>query len=143
MTFMNEYPHLCNQGKGNRKQGESIPGNCELTNADKANSKLRNSKDPARKLTDCNDAFDHDRHSFERYLNEIWTRSKLKMFFCVLYSNPLPSHLSWAGYGAPQRGQVKACSEMSLLRSLHGYTVAPFNPRAAMHFSPFPRRSTV
>ena len=42
-----------------------------------------------------------------------------------LYSNPTPSHLSLAGYGAPQLGQKTACSEILCAHSLHGFIFDP------------------
>jgi hypothetical protein len=40
-----------------------------------------------------------------------------------LYSNPHPSHFSFAGNGAPQLGQAMACSEIWCWHSLQGFII--------------------
>jgi hypothetical protein len=45
-----------------------------------------------------------------------------------LYSKPQPSHLSFAGSGAPQLGQDIACSEISCRHSLQGFISSALSP---------------
>src|SRR5271157_3630282 len=61
---------------------------------------------------------------FGRYLNEICRNGSPQNTSFDLYSNPQPSHVSFVGYGAPQCGQLMACSEISCLHSLHGFIVS-------------------
>lgn len=61
---------------------------------------------------------------FGRYLNEICSSGSPQKTSFDLYSNPQPPQFSFAGYGAPQCGQVMASSEISCLHSLHGFIVS-------------------
>src|SRR5664279_132229 len=45
-----------------------------------------------------------------------------------LYSKPQPSHLAFAGNGAPQLGQDIACSEISCRHSLQGLISSALSP---------------
>ncbi|MGZ6240632.1 MAG: hypothetical protein ACXWMF_12435, partial [Syntrophales bacterium] len=61
---------------------------------------------------------------FGRYLNEICRSGSPQNTSFYLYSNPQPSHISFAGYGAPQCGQLMACSEISFSHYLHSFIVS-------------------
>jgi hypothetical protein len=129
MTFLNQYPNLRYRAIGSREPGESISGNGELTNADKANPNWEIVMIPQANWPIAMTPLAMTGNRFERYLNETWTSGSPIKFFCDLYSNPHPSHLSFAGYRAPQWAQVRACSEILLFHSLHGFTLSPFNQR--------------
>src|ERR1035441_10769897 len=56
-----------------------------------------------------------------RYLKEMCSTGSPRNVVWDLYSKPQPSHLAFAGNGAPQLGQAVACSEISCRHSLQGF----------------------
>src|SRR5215831_4718520 len=60
---------------------------------------------------------------FGRYLKEMCSNGRPRIFALDLYSNPQPSHFSLAGNGAPQLGQAIACSEIWSWHSLQGFII--------------------
>jgi hypothetical protein len=61
-------------------------------------------------------------------LKEMCSKGSPRNVVADLYSNPHPSHLSFAGNGAPQLGQDIACSEISCRHSLQGFILVAFQP---------------
>src|ERR1035441_5523517 len=62
------------------------------------------------------------------YLKEMCTTGSPRNVVWDLYSNPQPSHLAFAGNGAPQLGQDAACSEISCRHSLQGFISSALSP---------------
>jgi hypothetical protein len=62
------------------------------------------------------------------YLKEMCTIGSPRNVVSDLYSKPQPSHLAFAGNGAPQLGQDAACSEISCRHSLQDFISSALSP---------------
>jgi len=62
------------------------------------------------------------------YLKEMCSTGSPRNVVSDLYSKPQPSHLAFAGNGAPQLGQDTACSEISCWHSLQGIISSALSP---------------
>src|ERR1035438_5646148 len=62
------------------------------------------------------------------YLKEMCTTGSPRNVVWDLYSKPHPSHLAFAGNGAPQLGQDIACSEISCRHSLQSFISSALSP---------------
>src|ERR1035437_10793094 len=65
---------------------------------------------------------------FGLYLKEMCSTGSPRNVVSDLYSKPQPSHLAFAGNGAPQLGQDIACSEISCRHSLQGFISLALSP---------------
>lgn len=121
MALMDVEANLGNQGvcRGYLRQG--IYGDGKLADADQADAELRDRHQSAGELTNRNDTRAGTGTRLGRYLKETWSKGRPRNVVWDLYSNPYPSHLSFAGKGAPHFGQDSACSEISWLHSRQGF----------------------